>query len=229
MIRLIEIAHFEHQVTGVTVSPDNRVFVNFPRWTDEAPTSVAEILADGTVRAYPDEKRNAWRNAKANEMEVEEHFVCVQSVVADRHGALWALEPAAPANEKILPGGLKLVRIDLAGDNVTQVITFAPDVALQGTYFNDIRLSPDGQKGYITDSGTRGAIIVVDLQSGESFRALDGHPSTQLKKDVVLEVDGAQLRAVLFAPDSLEPSSALMAAIVKSAILHGSTSGRHAR
>jgi sugar lactone lactonase YvrE len=199
--RLTKVADFEHQVTGVTVSQDGRIFVNFPRWTEDTPVSVAELMPDGALHPYPDEQWNGWRNEKAMAMPVGEHFVCVQSVVADAHGALWVLDPAAPGNEKILEGGPKLVRIDLASDRVTKVIAFPGDVALQGTYLNDIRFSPDGRFGYITDSGTRGAIIVVDLDSGVSFRALDGHPSTQVEKDVVVEIDGAPLRR----PDGRQP------------------------
>jgi sugar lactone lactonase YvrE len=158
-------------------------------------------MPDGELRPYPDEKWNSWRNEKAGEMPVGDYFVCVQSVIADRHGALWVLDPAAPGNEKILPGGPKLVRVDLATDQVTKVIAFAEDVALQGSYLNDIRFSPDGRTGYITDSGTRGAIIVVDLEGGSAFRALDGHASTQPESDVIVEVDGAPLRR----PDGRQP------------------------
>ena len=86
------------------------------------------------------------------------------------------------------------MRIDLATDRVTKVIPVPEDVALQGTYLNDIRFSPDGRTGYITDSGTRGAIIVIDLDSGQSHRALDGHASTQVDKSVTVEVDGKPLR-----------------------------------
>lgn len=114
------------------------------------------------------------------------------------------LDPAAPGNEKILPGGPKLVRIDLARNAVTKVIHFAPDVALQGTYLNDIRFGPGGKTAYITDSGTRGAIIVVDLESGAAFRALDGAASTQMEKDVTVKVDGKPLRR----PDGRQPSFA---------------------
>ena len=161
-------------MTGVSVTEDGRIFVCFPRWTDDAPISVAELLPSGKLKAYPDEKWNSWRNAKANEMPVGEYFVCVQSIVADGRGALWVLDPAAPGNEKILPGGPKLVGIDLGADQVTKTILFDETVALQGTYLNDIRFSADGKTGYITDSGTRGAIIIVDLDTGDAFRALDG-------------------------------------------------------
>ncbi len=203
-VRLTEVAHFDHQVTGVSVAPNGRVFVNFPRWTDDAPISVAEVLPSGQLTPYPDAQWNAWRNVKANQMTVGDHFVCVQSVVADTHGALWVLDPAAPGNEKILPGGPKLVRIDLATNRVTKVIHFDETVALQGTYLNDIRFSPDGRTGYITDSGTRGAIIVVDLQAGTAFRALDGDPSTQVEKDVTVTTDGRPLRR----PDGRQPAFA---------------------
>ncbi|MFD1951748.1 L-dopachrome tautomerase-related protein [Sphingomonas arantia] len=199
--KLTQVATFDHQVTGVTVAPDGRIFVNFPRWTDDAPVSVAEVRG-GRITAYPDATWNAWRNAKAQTMPVGEHFVCVQSVVADGRGGLWVLDPAAPGNEKILEGGPKLVRIDLATNRVTKVVRFPGDVALQGTYLNDIRFSPDGRTGYITDSGTRGAIIVVDLDAGTAFRALDGHPATQVEKDVTVTVDGRPL----VRPDGRQPA-----------------------
>ncbi|CAN5194589.1 hypothetical protein BH10PSE6_BH10PSE6_12070 [soil metagenome] len=48
--RLEEAASFPHQVTGVACSPDGRVFVSFPRWTEDAPVSVAEVLKDGTLK-----------------------------------------------------------------------------------------------------------------------------------------------------------------------------------
>jgi sugar lactone lactonase YvrE len=69
---------------------------------------------------------------------------------------------------------------------------------------NDVRFSPDGRTAFITDSGTRGAIIVVDLESGEAFRALDGHPSTQIDPSVTVQVDGKALRR----PDGRQPAFA---------------------
>ncbi|MDB5690884.1 MAG: hypothetical protein JWL91_2760 [Sphingomonas bacterium] len=201
---LTRVAQFDHQVTGVAVTGDGRRFVNFPRWTDDAPISVAEVLPNGSLRPYPDAKWNSWRNARANEMPVGDYFVCVQSIVPDGHGNLWVLDPGAPGNEKILPGAPKLVKIDLATNRVTKVIRVPETVALQGTYLNDIRFSPDGRIGYITDSGTRGAIIVIDLESGRGWRALDGHPSTQIEKDVTVTVDGKPLRR----PDGRQPAFA---------------------
>ncbi len=200
-VGLTSVARFGHQITGVAVTADGRRFVNFPRWTDDAPVSVAEVLPGGALRPYPDAAWNAWRNASANQQSVADHFVCVQSVVPDGHGHLWAVDAGAPGNEKILPGAPKLVRIDLASNRVDKVIPMGPDLARQGSYLNDIRFAPDGRTAYLTDSGSRGAIVVVDLDSGKGARALDGDPSTQVEKDVTVTVGGKPLRR----PDGRQP------------------------
>ena len=206
--RLTQVATFGHQVTGVSVAQDGRMFVNFPRWTEDAPISVAEVTKDGRVRPYPDAEWNAWRNAKKNKVTPGDHWVCVQSVVADRRGNLWVLDPAAPANGALVPGGPKLVRIDLASNRAAQTIRFDTTVAPNGSYLNDVRFSPDGSTAYITDSGGQGALVVVDLQAGTARRLLSAHPSVQAEKDVVVHADGRELRrpdgrGVEFASDGI--------------------------
>lgn len=169
---------------------------------------MAEVLGDGTLRPYPDEEWNDWRNNGKNEMSAEDHWVCVQSVVADGRGSLWVLDPAAPANERVVPGGPQLVQVDLATNRVVRTLPFDGSVAPQGSYLNDVRFSPDGRHAYITESGAGGANVVVDLESGSARRALDGHPSTQPEKDVMVTVDGEPLRrpdgrGVEFAADGI--------------------------
>jgi hypothetical protein len=209
---LQQAAQFEHQVTGVTVSERGRLFVNFPRWTEDSPVSVAEVMKDGSLRPYPDARWNAWRNVRRDELDPADHWVCVQSVVADGRGSVWVVDPAAPAVDGLVPGGPKLVRIDLATDRVAQVIRFGQDVAIPGSYLNDVRFSKDGRYAFLTDAGQRGALVVVELASGKARRVLDGHPSTQPEKGVVVRTDGRPLRypdgrPVLFAADSIALSS----------------------
>lgn len=205
------VARFDHQVTGVTVSESNRIFVNFPRWTEDTAVSVAELQPDGSVTPYPDEQWNSWRNARKDEVTPQDHWVCVQSVVADGRGSLWVLDPAAPAQSHVVDGGPKLVRIDLATDKVRQTISFDEDAAPQGSYLNDVRFSPDGTYAYITDSGVQGAIVVVEVASGKARRVLDGDPSTQMKKGLDVKADGEVLRrpdgrGVEFSADGIELS-----------------------
>ena len=192
--KLQEVARFDHQVTGVTVSPGGRIFVNFPRWSDDSPVSVAEVLPDGTTRPFPDAEWNAWRNARKDEMTAHDHFVCVQSVVVDRQGFLWVLDPAAPAQGPVVPMGAKLVKFDLNTHQAVKTILFDEKIAPHGSYLNDVRFSPDGKSAYITDSGAKGALVVVDLDKGTARRVLDGHPATQVDKTVKVKADGQVLR-----------------------------------
>src|SRR5262249_693661 len=74
------------------------------------------------------------------------------------------------------------------------VIRFGDDIALQGSYLNDVRFHPDGHTAFISDSGARGAIIVVDLVKGTAHPRLDGHPSTQPDKTIEGSVDGQKLK-----------------------------------
>ncbi|MCA1855310.1 major royal jelly family protein [Massilia oculi] len=189
-----QVAAFDHQVTGVSVSEDGRVFVNFPRWTEDSAVSVAELRQDGSLRPYPDAGWNAWRNARKDELEPERHWVCVQSIVADGRGSLWVLDPAAPAQAHLVSGGAKLVQVALADDRVTRSIVFDEDAAPQGSYLNDVRFSKDGKYAFITDSGVVGALLVIDLAAGKTVRLLEGHPSTQMKKGLVVTADGRELR-----------------------------------
>ncbi|MCJ2122847.1 SMP-30/gluconolactonase/LRE family protein [Methylobacterium sp. J-077] len=190
---LTQVARFQHQVTGVTVAQDGRIFVNFPRWTEDAPVSVAE-LKDGKPVPYPDAEWNAWRNARKDEVDPKTHFVCVQSVVADRHGRLWVVDAAAPAMAAVVKDGPKLVAIDLKTNTVAKTIAFDPAVAPQGSYLNDVRISPDGKTAYLTDSGAEGALVVVDIDSGKAKRLLAGVPATMPDTAVTVTYDGKPLR-----------------------------------
>ena len=102
------VAGFDQQVTGVAVSKTGRIFVNFPRWEKDVPVSVAEVMKDGSLKPYPNAEWNAWSNL--HPLSLADHFVCVQSVTVDPQGYLWVVDPAAPGNEFVKPGGVKLVK-----------------------------------------------------------------------------------------------------------------------
>src|SRR3954452_13462518 len=123
---LTEVFHDDHfQVTGVTVSKSGRVFVNYPRWSDTYRYAVAEIAKDGSVKPYPDQEWNLWDMKPAS---AGKHFVCVQSVVVDDSDTLWIVDPAAPLLASVVPGGAKLVAIDLETNRVKRIIPFGSDV-----------------------------------------------------------------------------------------------------
>ena len=215
-LTLTKVASFKHQVTGVAVSKNGRIFVNFPRWSEDTAVSVAE-LKDGALVPFPDAEWNAWRNANKDQVSAKDHWVCVQSVVADAQGNVWVLDPAAPAEGMIVPGGPKLVEIDLKSNKPGRSIPFSEAVAPKGSYLNDVRFSPDGKTAFVTDSGAQGALVVVDLTTGKARRVLDGDPSTQSDKTVTVTADGKPLRrpdgrGIEFAADgiALSPDGATL-------------------
>jgi sugar lactone lactonase YvrE len=174
--------------TGVTVSHRGRVFVNYPRWGDPVEFTVAEVR-DGKATAFPPELNKLDKDHPAD------CLVAVQSVVVDPDDRLWILDTASIEFAPPLPGGPKLVSVDLKTNKVFKTIPFPPEVALPTTYLNDVRF--DLRKGkagvaYITDSAQKGpnAIIVVDLDTGKSRRRLNDHPSTKAAKNFLPIVEG---------------------------------------
>jgi sugar lactone lactonase YvrE len=185
--KLVEVyTNNDFQLTGVTVSKSGRVFVNFPRWSPVYLNAVLEVMPDGSARPFPDEPWSRWN---LDPKSAASHFVCVQSVVVDDTDTLWVLDPAAPMLMSIIPGGPKLVQVDLKTNRVARVIPIGPEAAKTNTYLNDVRFDNRRNFAYITDSGL-GGIVVVDLASGKSHRALDGDPSVMPDKSVKIVIDG---------------------------------------
>ena len=181
------VAEFPNQqVTGVTVAEDGRVFLNFPYWSDSHDVSVGLLAPGKPIVPYPDK---AWNR---NDGPPGERFVCVQSVVADHRGSLWVLDPASVKMAGITPGGPKLVRIDLSTNSITRVYLFPPDIAPAKSYLNDVRIDWEHETAIITDSGL-GALVVVDLGSGQSRRVLADDPSTKAEPNLTLNVEGVRL------------------------------------
>jgi len=185
--RLEVVATFDGPMpTGVAVSDDGRVFVNFPRWGDDVRYTVAEVR-DGRTVPYPSAELNQADPARPGET-----LLAVQSVVVDPTGKrLWLVDTGSgfgPLRE----GGPKLVGVDLGSNRVVKKLPIPLDVAVPGTYLNDVRFDlRRGKEGvaFITDSGATG-IIVVDLESGRSWRRLRGHPSTKPEPAYVPVVEG---------------------------------------
>lgn len=179
-------ANNDFQLTGIAVSHTGRLFVNFPRWSPQYLNAVIEVMPDGSSKPFPDKEWNRWDLTPAT---ASQHFVCVQSVFADDQGFLWVLDPAAPMLMSIVPGGPKLVKIDLNTGKVAHVYLVGPDVAKTSSYMNDVRIDHKTQTAYITDSGL-GGIIVLDLKTGQAHRMLDGDPSVMPDKSVKIVIDG---------------------------------------
>ena len=178
--------------TGVTKAPNGRIFVNFPRWGDDVPFTVGEIVGKHVV-PYPNAQFN-----RADTAHPADSLISVQSVVADAKNRLWILDTAAPKFAAPIQGGAKLVAVDLATNKVVKTIIFKPDVLLPTTYVNDMRFDYRyGKEGiaYLTDSSATGpgGIIVVDLASGAAWRKLNGDRSTSVDPSFIAIVEGEEM------------------------------------
>ncbi|WP_238008574.1 L-dopachrome tautomerase-related protein [Dactylosporangium sp. AC04546] len=173
--------------TGVTVADSGRVFISIPRWGDEVSYTVAEIV-DGRPVAFPDAEINRWSPQRAADT-----LVSVQSVVVDPAGYLWLLDSGSLAFAPSVEAGPKLVQVDLGTGGVVRVIHPSAGAVTPTTYLNDVRFDLSrGEAGYayLTDSQPEGALIVVDLASGESWSRLRGHASTHAEDGFRAVVQG---------------------------------------
>jgi sugar lactone lactonase YvrE len=191
--QLEKVATFDGPMpTGVTISHSARIFVNFPRWGDQVDFTVAE-LKDGKPIAFPNPDIN-----RADQSKAGENLISVQSVVVDPKDRLWILDTGSIEFAPVVKDGAKLVGVDLNTNKVFKTITFPSDVALTSSYLNDVRFDlKRGKQGvaYITDSSQQGqnGIIVVDLESGKSWRRLDQHQSTLPEDKFLPIVEGRPL------------------------------------
>ncbi|HSV13118.1 MAG TPA: L-dopachrome tautomerase-related protein [Tepidisphaeraceae bacterium] len=180
--------------TGVAVSRDNRVFVNYPRWGDPVAYSVTEVK-NGQAVPFPDD-----RITKLNMDDPQHSLISVQSVMCDARNRLWILDTGSINFQPHLPNATKLIAVDLNTNQVLKTISFPPDVALPTSYLNDMRFDLGrGSEGtaYLTDSSDSGpnGIVVVDIASGKSWRRLNHHPSTKAEPNFKPIVEGQPLMA----------------------------------
>ncbi len=166
------VAESQRRWTGVAVSPEGRLFVNYPRWSDDVPISVAEIV-DGKPVPFPDAAWNAWEPG----LDVTKRHVCVQSVTFDDTGVLWILDPGNPKFAGVVTGAPKLTRVDLASGDMRSYF-FDATIAPKSSYLNDVRVDTQTKTAYMTDSGA-GGLVVLDLDSGKARRMLTEHHSTR--------------------------------------------------
>jgi len=91
----------------------------------------------------------------------------------------------------MVEGGAKLVKIDLATNRVSRVYALGPDLAPAGTVLSHLRV--DARFLYVTDSGF-GAILVIDRETGQGHRALQGTRCSRADPTIVPVIHGQPMR-----------------------------------
>ncbi|MDI9219356.1 L-dopachrome tautomerase-related protein [Pantoea sp. EA-12] len=167
--RLEQVATSPRVWNGITVSHDNRLFASLTQ-SEGAGLQLAEVV-NNQLKAFPDAAWNQW-DAK----DPEHHFYHVNALRIGPDGDLWVMDSGNKGigtGDQAVAGGAKLVRINLASGKVVGSYVFKAPTLQPTSYLDDVRFN--GDFAYITDPGAVG-LVVLNLKSGKSWRALDNHP-----------------------------------------------------
>jgi sugar lactone lactonase YvrE len=165
---------------GIAVARDGRLFVTFPRWSDEARVTAAEIsLREGKLVPFPNE---AAHDPKSND---PDRIVSAQGIDIDAKNRIWLLDA----------GNAKLRAYDSVSGAVVKRVSLSPEVMKTSTYANDVRIDlARGAEGFAYISDTAGGgVIVVDLASGDSWRRLAKAKSGRADDDVQPMAEGKRV------------------------------------
>ncbi|HWT97417.1 MAG TPA: L-dopachrome tautomerase-related protein, partial [Terriglobales bacterium] len=186
--KLVIVAQSRTMIWNAVAVNKGTVYVAGPRWTGSQGPAIARLDAHGKLVPYPNAAWNAWHTGA----DPSHAFVNVNAIHLDANGALWAVDTGSPEfGGNPLPGGAKLVAIDLASGKVKRVIALSPDATLPGSYVDDVRFQ--GDIAYLTDAGRPG-IIVLNLATGAMRRVLEDVPATTARDDRPIIIGGTILR-----------------------------------
>ena len=165
--------------SGIAVNSQNRVFVGFPRHSDDHNQPVLEELKNGQLSPYPGVNIN-----KKHEGNFSAWLVSPHGMWVDKNDTLWVIDDGKMSGNAHIPeGAAKIVGIDTRSNKVTHVVNLVKPVLRDDAHYNDIRVDlKHGQAGtaYISNSGfaQRYSLIVVDIATGKQREVLVNHYST---------------------------------------------------
>jgi sugar lactone lactonase YvrE len=152
------VATMDMPLGNPAVSADGRIFFNLHPLAEPEGATVFEWL-DGQALPYPDK-------------DFQSNFRSVLGMFIDGQNRLWTLD-----NSSLSSGNTRLLAFDLGSNEIVHDHTFGDDF----DFLNDLQVSPDGRTIFFSDPGlfflSPPAIVVYDLESGETRRLLEGHDS----------------------------------------------------
>ncbi len=173
---------------GVVAAPDGRLFAVLPRLANPTGPSLVQVTDRGTLVPYPSGAWNGDGGGRPDKSMAP--FVGLNAIHLAPDGAMWAVDTGSPGyGRPAAPGATRLLRIDLARNQVTRILTLPAEVLRPHSMIDDIRFN--GGHAYVTDAGAAG-LIVLDLATGGFRRVLDRDPALAAQRPIL--VDGEVLR-----------------------------------
>jgi sugar lactone lactonase YvrE len=199
----------DFRLVGIGVSAEGRVFATAPSSQVRSRDSMVEVdPKTGAVTSYPDA---AWNNFSEHG-DGKSEWISVQALWVDKRDHLWALDSSLPkVDQARLPP--KLVEFDLATNRVIRQYDFNGVVSAQDS-LNDVRIDTVHDFAYLTNAGSKGSLVVLDLKSGQARQVLVGDRSTfadpkqhlMIGNEVALRPDGSvvaiQADGIALSPDA---------------------------
>jgi sugar lactone lactonase YvrE len=182
------IAKLADRPGNLAVTPDGRIIMSLHPF-GSSKYKVVELFPDGTTEPFP----NAQWSQSPDKNGVG--FNAVIGLESDRNGVVWMLDKGGAKDS--VP---KLVAWDTQKNKLVQVIQI-PEPAFQpNSFMQDLAVDLDHQAVYIADM-SRGdlvgvsnpAIVVVDIKTGVSRRALIDHLSLQPEQGANFLIDSKAL------------------------------------
>ena len=198
---LATVLQLDSVAIGYASTRSDRVFLPLSRLDGSSGPQVVEWKS-GKPIPFPNEAWNSWKPGD----DPAKAFVRVNALRTGAHDSLWIVDVGAPGLGKTpLPGGPKLVEIDLATDMIARVYPLEAATNLR-SFIDDVRFH--GSLAYVTDAGSPG-IIVLDLVTGAVRRVLDGDPSMTAQRPLTADshvLRGPDGKPVKIHADQLEVS-----------------------
>ncbi len=167
---------------NVTVTPDGRIIMSLHEFY--SPTRrVVELKSGGRLVAFPNDTWNAAQ-------ESEPYLDSVLGIQSDTKGVVWMLDNGRRG--KVTP---KLVGWDSRNDTLVRIIDLPAPATSENSFVNDLAIDEQHNAIYIADpaGGDNAALIVVDLNTGQARRVLQGDQSV-IPENIYLIIDNRSVK-----------------------------------
>ncbi|MEM7670687.1 MAG: L-dopachrome tautomerase-related protein, partial [Pseudomonadota bacterium] len=197
--KLEVVAALDQGPGNVAVTPDGRIILSMHQFYDPD-IRVMELMEDGSLVPFPNE---AWAGPRGAD---GQGLTAVLGLRSDRNGIVWMLDNGAGQDQA------RVVGWDTTTDTLHKVVDVPDSVSIETSFHNDLALDQQRPLAYIADIG--GALVVLNLDTGEGKRLLQGHESTSaddidfvVRGELLMSPEGEAVRTgmnpITISPDNV--------------------------
>lgn len=163
---------------NIAIGRDGRIFLSVHGFYGQK-VKIVELLKNGITIPYPD---SIWASEPKRP---HAGIYGVLGLNADQNGVLWMLDTSGSDRAG------RLIGWDTLTEKLHRIHYLAHPIIRDESFLNDVAIDTQRNFAYIADSagGKFAALIVVDLNTGQSRRVLEGSVFT-LAEEIDMKIDG---------------------------------------